>query len=231
MAQVHFVKEYEAHVAELIKRYPIDQAMSLAVGGLYREIGEIEENILRYAGLRDGMSLVDVGCGSGRLAHVLSESSRIEYLGTDIIQSLLDFAKTKCSRGYRFKLHRDLSIPVKDKTADMICAFSVFTHLLHEETYIYLEDMKRALKPGGTVVFSFLEFGLDNDLHWHIFEALVSERRRNAQAPLGMSIERSVIQTWCRHLRYELVHFVDGNASPHGAPALGQSVAILRNRT
>ena len=39
----------------------------------------------------------------------------------------------------------------------MILAFSVFTHLLHEESFIYLEDFKRVLKPGGSVVFSFLE--------------------------------------------------------------------------
>jgi SAM-dependent methyltransferase len=127
MAQFHFVEDYEAHVAGLLKSRQLDQAMSLAEGGSYREIGQIEEQIVRYAGLQDGMSLIDLGCGSGRLAHVLSESIKIEYLGTDVVQALLDYAKSKCAKNYKFKLHRELSIPAAKKSADTICAFSVFT--------------------------------------------------------------------------------------------------------
>ncbi len=33
MAQFHFVEDYEKLVAALVNRYPIEQAMSLAVGG------------------------------------------------------------------------------------------------------------------------------------------------------------------------------------------------------
>jgi hypothetical protein len=67
MAKFHFVEDYEAYVARLVKQHPIDEAMSLAVGGAYRSIGEIEYEVVRYAGLNDGMTLVDIGCGSGRL--------------------------------------------------------------------------------------------------------------------------------------------------------------------
>ena len=42
MAQFHFVEEYEKHVAQLIKDYPLDEAMRLAVGGGFQEIGAIE---------------------------------------------------------------------------------------------------------------------------------------------------------------------------------------------
>lgn len=35
MAQFHFVEDYERHVAALLEQHPIDEAMSLAVGGLY----------------------------------------------------------------------------------------------------------------------------------------------------------------------------------------------------
>ena len=55
-------------------------------------------------------------------------------------------------------LNRALYIPAPDACADMVCAFSVFTHLLHTETYLYLEDIRRVLRPGGRLVFSFLEF-------------------------------------------------------------------------
>src|ERR1700736_6158594 len=118
MAQFHFVEDYEKLVANLIEKYPIDEAMSIAVGGgsyhEYREIGATEAEILRYAGLKDGMSLVDLGCGSGRLASELGRSMNIEFTGIDIVQSLLDYAKTKTPSNYRFLLHRALSIPSED---------------------------------------------------------------------------------------------------------------------
>jgi ubiquinone/menaquinone biosynthesis C-methylase UbiE len=231
MAKFHFVEDYEAHVSGLLQRYPLDEAMSLAVGGLYREIGVIEERIVSYAGLRNGMSLIDLGCGSGRLAHVLSETMQIEYLGTDIVKELLAYAKSKCAPNYRFQLHRELTIPAQDDSVDMICAFSVFTHLLHEESYIYLESMKQKLKPDARIVFSFLEFGQNTDYHWHIFESSVQQRRNPGRIPLNVFLERNAIETWCRHLKYEVVDFIDANESPHGASALGQSVAILRNAT
>ncbi|MGA9422664.1 MAG: methyltransferase domain-containing protein [Rhodanobacteraceae bacterium] len=231
MAQFHFVEDYEALVASLIKQHPIDEAMSLAVGGAYRPIGEIEYDVLRYAGLNDGMTLVDIGCGSGRLAHVLGEKMEIHYLGTDIVQSLLDYAKTKCPAGYKFKLHRKLSVPISRASADMICAFSVFTHLLHEESYVYLEEMKTALRAGGRVVFSFLEFSPASDLHWHVFDRTVEALRHGLQErhPLNTFIERSTIEAWCRHLGYEIVEFVDGGAAPFGNAPLGQSMVILQN--
>jgi ubiquinone/menaquinone biosynthesis C-methylase UbiE len=226
MAQFHFIEDYEKHVADLIEKYPIDEAMSLAVGGLYQEVGLIEIGALRYAGLKDGMSLIDLGCGSGRLASVLGRSLNIEYTGIDVVQSLLDYAKTKSPGSYRFLLHRALSVPAADNSSDFLCAFSVFTHLLHAETYIYLKDIRRTLKPGGKLVFSFLEFA--SDLHWHVFEATVDAHRLHPNPLLNTFIERPVIDIWCGKLGYELEGYISGNEAPWNGKPLGQSVVLLR---
>src|SRR4051812_45256940 len=90
----HFVKDYEAFVDMLLANFPHDEAMSHAVGGAYEETGRKERAILEYAGLKPGMSLVDIGCGSGRLSSVLGDLP-VDYLGTDVVQKLLDYAKTK----------------------------------------------------------------------------------------------------------------------------------------
>ena len=126
------VAEYENLVRTLIANHPYDEAMSLAVGGAFDAIGKVERQILEHFGLRPGMSL-DVGCGSGRLAQTLAGSG-IQYLGTDVVQALLDFAKTKCPQNFAFRLHKALSVPVAANSVDMICAFSVFTHLPHDES-------------------------------------------------------------------------------------------------
>jgi len=41
-------------------------------------------------------------------------------------------------------------LPVDDGSADMICAFSVFSHMLSDDTTIYLREFRRALAPDGS---------------------------------------------------------------------------------
>jgi ubiquinone/menaquinone biosynthesis C-methylase UbiE len=226
MAQIHFVEDYERHVSNLLSQHPLDEAMSLAVGGSYEHIGQVERSVLKHSGLVDGMFLIDLGCGSGRLAHALGKEFQISYLGIDILQSLLDYAATKSPAHYRFVMHRELTLPADDNTADMICAFSVFTHLLHTESFIYMEEMCRVLKPNGRIVFSFLEFAAPE--HWAVFEASLESQRGNVTPHLNMFIERSVIDTWCRHLGLRREAFIDAADTRWDGHNLGQSIAVLR---
>lgn len=226
MAQFHFVEDYEQHVANLLATHPIDEAMALAVGGNYEEIGFIEAQILRHSGLRSGMSVLDLGCGSGRLAYALSRTEiAISYVGIDIIQSLLDYAATKAPGHYRFLLNRELSIPVESASIDIACAFSVFTHLLHEETYLYMQDIRRALRPDGRLVFSFLEFAEPS--HWSVFANMVENKRVTAAAPLNTFIERSTIEVWARQLGYAVQQFISGSEAVPDGRALGQATVVL----
>ncbi len=226
MAQFHFVEDYVKLVDVLCSAHPLDEAMSLAVGGDYHRIGQIERDILRYAGLKDGMSLIDIGCGSGRLASALSASGmEINYLGTDIVQKLLDYAASKSKADYSFKLHRELSIPAADASADMICLFSVFTHLLPHESYIYMEDIRRTLRPGGKLIFSFLE--ISEPSHWQIFESTVEAQRRSVAPHLNMFIERDAIRVWAQKLGFSEPKFLGARDAVPGSSPLGQATAFL----
>ena len=227
MTQFHFVEDYEKLVAELVATLPLDEALARAVGGDYQRTGQIQCAALRYLGLRDGQSLIDLGCGSGRLAAALGQSFAIDYLGIDIVPALLDYAASKAPPDYRFVCNRTLHIPAPDACADMLCAFSVFTHLLHHETWLYLEDIRRVLRPGGRLVLSFLEFA--STAHWSVFAASTEAHRTGALPHLNQFIERSVIDLWCAKLGYVREQFIDGDAAPWGETgALWQSVAVLR---
>ncbi|WP_310631046.1 class I SAM-dependent methyltransferase [Paraburkholderia sp.] len=226
MAQFHFVEDYEKHVESLMKSHPRDEAMALAVGGRYEETGAIQLEVLRKAGLAPGMSIFDLGCGSGRLAHAVGTSSLdIDYCGTDVVQALLDYAKTRAPAHYRFTLHTALSIPADDASIDIACAFSVFTHLLHHESYLYLRDMRRALRTGGKVVFSFLEFAMPT--HWTVFEDTVKTAEERGQIPLNTFIERNAITKWSLELGYTVEQFIDGIEPIGELGIFGQSVAML----
>jgi len=224
---LHFVREYRGVVTKLLAQYPLDEAMSRAVGGNFEHFGAVECALLGYAGLRDGMSMIDFGCGSGRLAWALGrEPIRIDYYGIDIEQRLLDYAKTKSPAHFRFALNLALHIPAADASVDLVCAFSVFTHLQHTETYLYLNDIRRVLRPGGRLVFSFLEFAQPQ--HWDVFEGTVEAERRGAVRHLNQFMERNAIDLWCEKLGYEREAYINGDAAPWGDPGpLGQSAVIL----
>lgn len=241
-ARFHFLRDYRQLVRTLIAEHPLPQAMSLAVGGSYEALGEVEKQLLIGLGLEPGHSLLDVGCGSGRLAKALVPyltSGR--FLGTDVVQELLDYARNGCPDSWQFALVEDIRIPFPDNSVDLACFFSVFTHLLHEESYCYLLEARRVVKPGGKIVFSFLEY----EHNWQVFEDTFSTiLRGGASVHLNTFIGRDAIEAWTNHLGLKILEMhaatepfielsrpitYDDGRKVEGVAALGQSVCVLGN--
>lgn len=246
MYEKHFVKDYNSLIERLRKRHGTKfwskEVMGHAVGGDFDAIGQIHADLLRLHGLRDGMSLVDVACGSGRTAYALSRNYRLgRYLGIDIVPDMLRFAQEICPDDYRFKQVDGLQVPAGKATFDMACAFSLFTHILHEETYLYLGDINRVLKPGGILVFSFLEFAMKH--HWNVFESTAQQARTGTRPHLNVFLERNAIQAMAARLGFRIQCFqdaTDGAFIPLSRPIeredgtrldknapMGQSVCVL----
>jgi ubiquinone/menaquinone biosynthesis C-methylase UbiE len=201
--------------------------MSAGVGGQFDHVGQIEADLMTYFGLQSGMSLLDLGCGSGRLASKIGQKLAIGYLGLDIVKEFLAYAKTRSPANYRFEINHSLSLPAANQSYDFGCAFSVFTHLLHSESYLYLQDFHRVLKPGGKFIFSFLEFA--EQAHWPAFMQEVGRQQNPASiGHLNTFIERSVIPIWAARLGYSVETIVGAHEAPWGTHPLGQSVAVLR---
>src|ERR1700722_2792071 len=76
----------------------VEDAHKKAVGGDFETVGHLEFQLLRSIGLKEESSVIDVGCGSGRLASQLAPWLRGPYLGTDILGTLLDYARVLCAR-------------------------------------------------------------------------------------------------------------------------------------
>jgi ubiquinone/menaquinone biosynthesis C-methylase UbiE len=239
----HFVNDYRKFVSGLLAGDKDQrEVMSTAVGGDYEATGQVISDLLRMHGLRDGMRLIDMGCGSGRVAHGVSKNFDISYHGTDIVQDLLDFAATVTPPHYRFSRVEELVIPDDDESADMVGAFSLFTHLLHPETYIYLEEVRRTLKPGGVLVFSFLEYRVP--AHWVVMDITIQEAKSGSQGLLNVFMDRDGIMRMAEYLHMEVIGFMDdmeGKRIPLSRPvtydsgetvesfaSLGQSVCIMR---
>lgn len=222
--QPHFVSDYTAYVRDLMQNHPLDEAMAYAVGGAYDQTGYLLVEVLERCGLKENMSVVDLGCGSGRLAkHLGLKYPSIDYLGIDIVQELLDYAKIQSPEGFRFVLNHTLKLPVADGSTDMVAIFSVITHLLHQESFAYLKEARRALRPGGRIVFSFLE----SEKNWPIFQGMVDRAEAGVKDDqLNMFTERPQIEAWARHLDMDVVSYDLG--LPHQGD--GQTVAVFVDR-
>jgi SAM-dependent methyltransferase len=205
-------------------------AMEIGVGGDFERFGRLEADLLVHLGLREGNCVIDVGCGSGRLAVALGKHNNVTYHGCDIVPDFLEHARRHTPPHFRFSLVDGLNIPDADGVADFVTFFSVATHLMHHETYLYLEEARRTAKPGGRIVVSFLEF--DVEQHWAPFADIVEATRKKRPMHLNAFIEASVFPVWARHLGLELEavlhHGVFPNPREGGTSALGQSVAVLR---
>ena len=125
--------------------------------------------------------MLDVGCGIGRMARVLTTVLRPPgtYDGFDVAPSGIEW----CRRHYRdqpvpFRFtHVDLvnatynpraeatassfRFPYDDESFDLVIATSVFTHLLPEESSNYLSEIGRVLAPAGRLFSTW--FLLDSD--------------------------------------------------------------------
>ncbi|KQM22079.1 class I SAM-dependent methyltransferase [Novosphingobium sp. Leaf2] len=227
----HSVRSYNAMVARHRRKYPndYDMAMFASIGAISPEEfvrqGDGHVAVLRHHGLADGMAIYDLGCGAGRTAMALQRSGwQGSYKGADIVKPLVAYLKSKCP-DYDAIVHRDLTIAAPDGSLDMIFHWSVFTHLYPEECYLYMRDSFRALKPGGRLVFSFLE--LEDPQHHGVFRNRIKAFEKHGWAnTLDTFLHRDWIRFWAQDLGFQDIAFTDGqDTTSH--PAFWQALVTM----
>lgn len=234
---------YRELSSELLNDSQKNDAYAIAVGSIDSEdfafFGKMEADLLYQYGLSDKSCLVDVGCGSGRLAVALADRFKGSYLGTDISPELIRHArKTVQNANFEFIETIGLNVPVANDSVDIVCFFSVLTHLRHEESYLFLEDSVRSLKSGGRIVFSFLDFSQSE--HWAQFEPILNALRSGSSSHVNQMLSHDTLIRFAEHLGVEVVAIHDGtknyivNLDPkipgheEALLSLGQSVCVLQ---
>lgn len=99
--------------------------------------------------------VLEIGCGAGLLCLWLAQQAH-RVVGTDISFFVLDFARQVQQylqqRNVLFQMSDAECLPFGDNTFDVVMCSEVLEHLLHPETA--LREMRRVVKPTGTVVLS-----------------------------------------------------------------------------
>jgi SAM-dependent methyltransferase len=232
--------DYNRLVQKLLASGDREAAMRKAVGG-EEGAGDLLMVHLDRHGLRDGHYLIDVGCGSGQLSRRAARLPALRYLGLDVVPELLAHAKETSGRpDFRFQHVDGLYIPEADDRADFVCFFSVVTHLLYEESLVYLAQARRVLKPGGLLLFSFLDVA-DPYARKLLLNMVRHVQDKTPIPHLNSFMSRADVPLWARMLGMEVVEVLPGGgaltAPEHLKPLLSgpvvdrtyhQALAVLR---
>jgi SAM-dependent methyltransferase len=109
----------------------------------------------------DPPSILDVGCGNGRLARFVLETRKADYLGIDTSAALVGAARTQtAAQGARFEVRDVADAP--DGPFDLVAVFGFMHHVPGFASRAeLLETLGGRLTPGGRLATTFWRFGND----------------------------------------------------------------------
>jgi SAM-dependent methyltransferase len=240
---------------------PFGQRFTGYTGHDFVDSGQGLVNVLAAtAGLGPHSNVLDIGSGIGRLAIPLT--SLIippgSYDGLEIVERGVRWCATRITPGhphFRFS-HANIfnaeynpggtvkaaeyQLPYADASFDIVCLYSVFTHMLTEDVEHYVAEISRVLRPGGRLAATFLilddesralmqaghgiyNFTYHEGPQWQLEEGMASPELaiayeadyvRNVYDRKGLDVARSYIGSW------------SGRPCTPGIESLGQDLVV-----
>ena len=164
-----------ARVSEPSRWHEPWQTIHNVGGGDYRRTGhELLQLLVDFAALSPRSIVLDVGCGTGRVARPLASYLQGvgSYTGFDVspmaikscrrrfasvrpdfcfVEADLLNSEYRSSGSFR---EEEYTFPAQDSSVDVVFAFSVFSHMRLSSLNHYLVEAARVLKPEGRFLFT-----------------------------------------------------------------------------
>lgn len=157
---------------ELLANIKIDKSITVPLGGLnpynpyFSTIGEqFKRLLIDHALLNKDQAILDIGCGTGRLANQLTNFLTGSYSGFDVHPHFIDYCKTTYqATNFNFQaidiIHDEYNpngtidastfvFPYQANSFDLVIAIAVFNHFKLEWIIQYIREISRVLKPRG----------------------------------------------------------------------------------
>jgi ubiquinone/menaquinone biosynthesis C-methylase UbiE len=111
--------------------------------------------LVDQAQLQAGLRVLEIGCGTGTLTiQIKARHPSVDVVGLDPDPKALARARRKATReGVALQLDQGFSdhLPYADGSYDRVLSAFMFHHLLHEEKRQSLQEIRRVLRPGGSL--------------------------------------------------------------------------------
>ncbi|MFA6393493.1 MAG: class I SAM-dependent methyltransferase [Patescibacteria group bacterium] len=127
-----------------------------------RHLGPLWSEVIKFAGkAKEGSSILDLGCGNGRLLQAF-EDNKIIYTGIDFIPEIIEYAKKNfgnISSSVEFLTGDILELEkigeIQEKKYDYIFCLAVLHHLPGSEVRErFLNEAKKYLKEDGKILLT-----------------------------------------------------------------------------
>ncbi len=161
--------------------------------------------LLEYAGFQTACSVVEVGCGTGRLAERILEEllpDDSKYVGLDLSQTMIDLAQGRVAPwGDRARVQRtdgSPTLPMNDGAFDRFLSTYVLDLLSEEDIHAVLREARRVLAPGGRLCLASLTFGqtLPSRLACRAWSAIHALRPRLVGGCRPLNLEAFIGRDW-----------------------------------
>jgi SAM-dependent methyltransferase len=119
----------------------------------------------------------------GRIGRELAPGCR-HWTGVDISENMIEHARDRlsaCGNVSFHRLNRNNLEMLEDNSIDKAYSIAVFCHMDKEDLYLYMQELKRIVRPGGTI---FVEtWNLSHPVGWRrwAYEPLVWSRADHGQ--------------------------------------------------
>ena len=126
-----------------------------------------KQPLIEQAELKGGLRVLDIGCGTGTMAILIKRMHpEAEVVGIDPDPSALAVAERKAKRA-RLSVEFDRGfadhMPYADASFDRVFSSFMFHHLAADEKTATLREIRRVLKPGGSL--HLLDFVREHSVH------------------------------------------------------------------
>lgn len=116
------------------------------------------KHLVPYHVVKDNLkdlNVLEIGCGAGYGLEVIHDSAN-KITTVDIDPSSLEYAKANYGFPNITFVHSDITkgLSFEDNTFDYVISFQVIEHFTKKAVHTYLKEIKRLLKPGGSVFFT-----------------------------------------------------------------------------
>lgn len=139
----------------------------LKIGSIFMEL------LINYGELLPSNSILDLGCGSGRVAIPLTKylNFQTQYAGVDVSKECIEYCNSAIHSVFsNFSFNhlnifnkkynpsgilKDVLLPFPNESFQFVFAASLFTHLLPKHSEEYFAEINRVLKSGGVFLATY----------------------------------------------------------------------------